>query len=121
MSIRDEKIRGQIIQLASDFLILESNRKSMITVTNVEGDHDFKKVIISVTVFPENQEKAVMDFLRRRRSDFKAFVRNNSRINRVPFFDFMIDQGDKARLRIDEISRDIEEDVSGDDDSLKIA
>jgi len=116
MSIRDEKIKGQIVQLASDFLMLESNRKSMITVTNVSGDTDFKKVSIFVTVFPENQEKAVMDFLKRKRSDFKAYVRNNSRINRVPFFDFAIDQGDKSRLRIDEISREIKDDSS---DSLE--
>lgn len=97
--------------LASEFIASESNRTSLITVTNTEVTKDFKKAIIFVTVYPQNQENAVMDFLKRQRSEFKQYVKKNSKIPRVPQFDFMIDSGEKSRQRIEELSHEIKKNV----------
>ena len=107
MDIHNERAKETIQHLASEFISEESNRNSMITVTNIEVSKDFKNATIFVTVFPEDQEKAVSDFLKRQRSNFKSYVRKNSRLNRIPLIDFQIDQGEKSRQRIDEISRNL--------------
>ena len=72
------------------------------------GD-DPKKALIFVTVLPETQENAAIDFLKRQRSEFKSFIKKKSRMNRIPQFDFLIDEGEKSRQRIDEISNEIKE------------
>lgn len=108
MEHKHEKVEEVIHHLANDFIKEESNHTSMITVTKVELSKDFKKAIIFVTVLPSDQETAVSDFLRRNRSEFREYAKKNSRMRRVPLFDFMIDEGEKARQRIDEISREVE-------------
>jgi ribosome-binding factor A len=104
---RDEKIADVIRAAASEYIQRESNKQSMITVTNVMLSKDFKKVTIFVTVLPEHKEDAVIDFLKRNRPEFKSFIKANSRLTRIPMFDFAIDAGEKSRQRIDEISRNL--------------
>lgn len=107
MDFRAEKMTEEITHLAGDFITNESNHTSLITVTKVELEKDFKKALIFVTVLPETQENAAMDFLKRQRSDFKHFVKKKSRMSRIPQFDFIIDAGEKSRQRIEEISHEI--------------
>ena len=73
----------------------------MITVTRVEASRIANRATIYYTVLPENKEDAATDFLKRNRSDFRAYVKYNARLMRVPFFDFEIDRGEKARQKID--------------------
>ncbi len=104
MDFHNEKTKDQIQRLASQFIERESNRNSLITVTNVQVTNDFKKAIIFVTVFPEDQEETAVHFLKRQRGEFKTFVKKNSRIRRIPFLDFIVDGGEKSRQRIEEIT-----------------
>ena len=93
----EEILRG----CAAEFLALESNRTSMITVTHVKTNDHGNTATVYITVFPENQEEAAVDFLKRKRSDFRAYVKYNARLMKIPFFDFEIDRGEKARQKID--------------------
>ena len=108
MAFRKEKIIEQIHHLAGDFLARESNKNSLITVTQVYLSDDTKSAKILVTVLPENMEKGALDFLKRKRSDFKEYFKEHSSIGRVPFFDFEIDQGQKNAERVNEISHHID-------------
>lgn len=101
---RKEKIEELISHLASEFINREASSKSLITVTNIYLGDDFKNCTIFFTVFPENQSIAALDFLKRQRSDFKSFFKEKSNIGQIPFFDFAIDEGEKARQRVEEIS-----------------
>jgi ribosome-binding factor A len=103
MNIQAERTKDEIQKLASKFIERESSRKSLITVTDVYLTNDFKKVIIFVTVLPDSDEEMALDFLKRQRSDFRDYAKKNSRIRRIPFFDFEIDKGEKSRQRIDEL------------------
>lgn len=107
MDHRSEKISHNIKELISAFVEENSNRLSMITVTNIYLSPDFKKATIFVTVFPEQGETAALDFLKRQRSDARDYLKKHSRLARLPFLDFEIDKGEKARQRIDEISKDL--------------
>lgn len=105
---REEKMLDVIKELAAKFLERESNRTSLITVTNAQLSNDKKKVTIFVTVFPDtNQENAVIDFANRKKREFYDFIKSNSRISRLPSILFAIDEGEKARQRIDDLSRNL--------------
>ncbi len=107
MEHRSEKISQNLKEIIGNFIEENSNRKSMITITNVHLTSDFKKTTIFVTVFPEQSEKAALDFLKRQRSEARDYLKKHSRLARIPFLDFEIDKGEKARQRLEEISRDL--------------
>ncbi len=103
MNIRRERIKEEIMHLASKFLLQESNGSSFLTVTKVEMSNDKKNAMIFFTVFPDSEEKNAVNFAKRKRSDFKQFIRDKSKITRIPHIDFAIDVGEKNRQKIDSI------------------
>lgn len=108
MEHRHERVKEKMREALSTFIEQESNRQSLITITNLDLSPDFKRVTVFVTVFPEDAEAVALDFLKRQRSDARTYLKKNSRLARIPHIDFEIDGGEKARQRIDEISREIE-------------
>lgn len=107
MNQKDEKIREIIRELAAQFFSRESNRQSLITVTDVELLSRGGKAVILMTVLPERAEEAALDFAGRQLTDFRKFVQDNSRLSRIPFFEVRIDKGEKNRQRIDEIGKNL--------------
>ncbi len=103
MTLRQEKIKKLIQNLAAKFLQNESNYTSLITVTDANVSKDLKKATIFVTVYPIDSEKSALDFLKRKRKAFKEFAKQKISMRRIPFFDFEIDKGEKNRQRIDEL------------------
>ena len=101
---RKERIVEIISHSASAFIQQESNKRSLITVTRVELSSDFSKAIIFVTVLPDEAEKSAVDFLKRNLGEFKDYIKEKTRLQYIPWFDFEIDKGEKARLRVEEIS-----------------
>ncbi len=103
-SLRQEKVSELIRQIASDFIEIETNRTSLITVTRVNVAPNLKRSSIYITVFPEKSEKVALDFLKRQRSNFRSYVKKrkvNMRV--IPFFDFEIDYGEKNRQVVSDI------------------
>lgn len=107
MTQKDEKLKEIIRELAARFYSEHSNRTSMITVTDVAIESRGGKAVILMTVLPESEEKPALDFAHRQLSDFREFVKANSRIARIPFFDVRIDSGEKNRQRIDELGKNL--------------
>ena len=109
MTDRSLQVSLLIKDAAADFLNKESNRTSLITVTGANISKDFSKATVFFTVFPDDQQEQVLHFTRRKRADFKAYLKSHLQLRRIPFVDFEIDTGEKHRQRIDEISREVEE------------
>ncbi len=105
--IRDEKMKDFIRATAADFVQRESNGTSLITITNVSVSDRGSEATIFFTVLPIDKEKAALDFLKRMRSEFRDYLMKKSRMRRIPFFDFEIDDGEKNRQKIDEISHTV--------------
>lgn len=99
-TFRNEKVKEEIHHLASEYVSRESNRDALITVTHTILSSDAKYATILFTTLPENKEDAVLDFLKRKRKEFKTHVMKHSKIGRVPFFDFEIDKGQKSANEI---------------------
>jgi ribosome-binding factor A len=60
-------------------------------------------MLIRVSVLPETQENAVIDFLQRNATDMRNYVKDKSRLGMLPFLSFEIDRGEKHRQSIFEI------------------
>lgn len=103
MKKRNEKLKDLIKETAANFLNIESNRVSMVTVTDVRISKDGKCATIFFTAYPNNKEKAALDFAKRKRTEFRNFAKENIKVGRIPFFDFEIDAGEKHRQKIDSI------------------
>lgn len=109
MSDRTVRISLLIKDAAADFFNKESNHTSLITVTDASVSKNFSHVTVYFTVFPDDQQEQVLHFTRRKRADFKTYLKSHVRLRRIPFVDFEIDKGEKHRQRIDEISREIKD------------
>lgn len=105
MSIRTERVSELVKKYAAEFLSREADKSSIITVTNANISDDLKNATIFISVYPEASEEAALNFVKRKRGEFKRYVRNKIRMKRIPFFDFEIDFGEKNRQKIDELSK----------------
>ncbi len=103
MANREEKIKEIIRDLGARFLVMNGNTSSLLTVTRVELSSDEKRAVILFTVFPESFEKTALEFAKRKRSEFKEFVKENSKLGRIPQLDFELDLGEKNRQKIDNL------------------
>ncbi len=107
MNQKDDKLKEIIRALAADFFSRESNRQSLITVTNIDLRNRASKALILITVLPEDKEQVALEFAQRQLSEFREYVKKNSRIQRIPFFEARLDTGEKNRQRMDEIEKSI--------------
>ena len=107
MTLKHDKVQENIHELAAEFFSRESNRQSLITVTGVDLLSRGGKAVIGITVIPESQEEAAVEFANRQLTAFKEYVQTHSRIGRIPFFVVEIDHGEKNRQKIDEIASKI--------------
>lgn len=103
---KEVKTENLIRELAAAFLQHESNGSSLITVTRVSLTDRLTKAIILISVLPEDKQDEALDFVRRKRAEFKEYVKKHAKIGRIPLFDFAIDFGEKNRQRIDELSNE---------------
>ncbi len=103
MSLKQDRATEIVKHLAAEYLSRESNRTSLITVTNIDMSRDMSKAVILITVYPEEMSKGALDFVKRKRSDFRDYVKQNSKLRRIPRFDFEIDLGEKNRQHIDDL------------------
>jgi ribosome-binding factor A len=104
MSLKQEKVASLIKVQAGEFIKKESNRNSLITVTKADVSKDLSNSSIYISVYPEEMEKTALDFLKRKRGEFRNFFKAKVKIRIVPFFDFKIDEGEKNARKIDELS-----------------
>ena len=104
---RDQKLKDIIREAAALFLQRESNYTSILTVTDVSLSERSNNATIYFTVLPEDKEKGALDFVKRKRAEFRDYFKSMARMRVLPFFDFEIDKGEKNRQRIDEIARNV--------------
>lgn len=104
MTFHHVKITETIKELAMKYFQRESNRTSLMTITSVNLFDRDSKAIILFTVLPENREHTALDFAKRKRAEFRDFIKANARLRVIPFIDFEIDMGEKNRQRMDELT-----------------
>lgn len=101
---REKKIEEIIKKSATKFMLEEGSNNSLVTFTHVYVTPESEQATVFFTAFPESREQEALDFLKRKRTDFKHYIKSNTRLQRIPFIDFEIDIGEKNRQKIDKIS-----------------
>lgn len=104
-SRRQQQVSERIAHLAGEFLVRESNHETLITVTHATVSPDLKNATIFLSVMPQERESEALSFAKRQRSEFREYVREHAVLKFLPFFDFTIDEGEKNRQRIDDLTR----------------
>ena len=103
--LKNEKIKEIIREKAAEFFERESSNVALITVTSVQLLEKGKKAVVYFTVYPNEKEPGALDFAKRKRSSFREFLKEETRLFQLPFVDFNIDLGEKNRQKIDELSQ----------------
>ena len=103
MSLRQEKVAELLRQCAAQFLEIESNRTSLITVTHCNISPDLKQATVFITVLPKDRELVALDFAKRKRKYLRQYIKKHLRLKQLPFIDIKIDGGELNRQRIDEL------------------
>ena len=107
MNQKDEKLKELIRAFAAEYFSRESNRTSLITVTDVAIESKGSKATILITVLPESQEESAVNFIHRQLTSFREHVMSEARLMRIPYFEVAIDKGEKNRQRMDEIAKEL--------------
>lgn len=103
---RKDKLANLIKETSARFLEEESNRTSLITVTNCEVSEDLKRTTLFITVLPEDKEKAALGFAKRKRKELRDKLKKILNTKTIPFVEIEIDRGEKNRQKIDELLRE---------------
>ncbi len=97
-----------MMEIASDWITRNGNRRSLITLTRADYSTDGKKLHIFYTVIPETQERPAEEFLVRHADDIQRYVKLKMK-NQPPWFRFMLDTGERNRERITDLLHDTTE------------
>lgn len=103
MTQRQEKVVELLRKLVSEFLAHESNRTSLITVTRVDIAPNFRRATIYVSVYPTEKAPPALNFLLRRRSDLRDYIKEKSRLKILPVLTIELDRGEENRQRVDDL------------------
>jgi ribosome-binding factor A len=101
---KHNRLAEYIREIAAEYLVRESNRDSLITVTGVELSDTESNARILISVLPTTKEADALDFSKRKTNDLRLYFMKKVKIRRAPRFSFAIDIGEKNRQRLDEIS-----------------
>ena len=96
---------NQIKELSAQFLERESDKTSLITVTDCTVSPDLKKAIVCITVIPVAKEAAALHFVERQLGDLRKYLQKIMPM-KIPFLQVKIDEGEKNRQKIDELLRE---------------
>jgi len=102
---RQIQVEETVAHHAADFLAREIAVKALITVTHADMSPNYKEATIFFSVLPATMEKDALKSAKRARSDFRDYLRKNTKLHPTPTVDFEIDFGEKNRQRIDDLTR----------------
>ena len=107
MKYKKERFSSAIQEAAGKYVSEKKFDGSMVTVTSVSVNKDLSKAIVGISVFPEEMGEVVSRKLNRGKGMFAKYVKSHTRIFHIPRFSFMIDEGEKHRQKIDDLSKNI--------------
>lgn len=88
---------------AAQFIVREAGTASLITVTRATLSRTGDRATVFVSVLPDEQAPFALSFLSRQREHFSEYLKQKTRIKPLPRVDFLLDDGEKSRQRLDEL------------------
>ena len=103
-SIRQDRVRELLREIAAKFFLREAGPRSLITVTDATISPDLKRATIYITTFPTSEEEQALAFAKRKRSDLRAYLSTQAKLRFTPVLEIKLDLGERNRQKIDELS-----------------
>lgn len=103
MSQSSEKLEELMREKAAEFIVREATSFPLITITRALSDDKRRSVKIFFTTIPEEKENGALAFVNRKKSDFIAFLKDNTRLRALPHITFEIDYGERNRQNVDSL------------------
>src|SRR3989304_6379024 len=95
MSKQSEKAAEIVAREAAQFIAREAGHESLITVIRAQSVAHGDRMMVFVSVFPEEKARAALAFLERQREAFSDHLKTHARL-RLPRIDFMLDNGEQS-------------------------
>ncbi len=102
-----QRINKEMTKIFANFIEIESNKESLITVTRCEISSDRKNIDVFISVLPNDKESNVISFLNRRKWDARDYMKKRIKIRLIPYVHFKIDEGEKNRQKIDQLLKEV--------------
>lgn len=98
MNPSDRKGRATeiIAREAAQFITREAGSGSLITVVRAESAARGERVLVFVSIFPEEKARLALAFLERQREDFSDHLKQHTRLRPLPRVDFLLDNREPA-------------------------
>lgn len=98
-------MREFLRELSAQFFLREAGPRSLVTVTDATISPDFKYATIYLTTIPTSAQEAALDFAKRKRTELREYIKQHSRMRVLPVLEIKIDEGERNRQRIDELTQ----------------
>lgn len=108
MSVKKDRAISILKETIAKFLNSHSTGHSLITVTDCTLSDDLKKVTAYISVFPDKDEESALNFAKRKRTEIRDYIKENTQMRTIPYVEIELDLGEKARQKMDETFRQIE-------------
>jgi len=106
---RQERLASLYQEIISLFLEKEVKVEGgMFAVTKVEVGDDLKNLKICFSVWPDEKEKDVLESLGDLKKELRRHLADNVEVKFVPEIEFVLDDSEKKRLKIDELLKKAE-------------
>lgn len=79
---------------AARFIAREAGTESLITVIRAQSAAHGDRIMVFVSVFPEEKARAALAFLERQRAAFSEYLKKRARLS-LPRIDFLLDNGEQ--------------------------
>lgn len=104
-SDRKGRVTEIIAREAAQFITREAGSGSLITVIRAESASHGDRVLVFVSVFPEEKALAALSFLERHREDFSNHLKTHARLRPLPRIDFLLDNREVTGAPIAELPK----------------
>lgn len=88
------------------FFEREGNKTALITVTRTLLSKRGNGATLFISVFPENKEKAALDFINRNLGELRKVLREKIRSRAIPSFRVVADHGEQTRDHINQLLKE---------------
>ena len=101
--------RGRAVEIiareAAQFITREAGSGSLITVIRAESVSHGDRVLVFVSIFPEDKAHTALAFLERHREAFSDHLKTHTRLRPLPRIEFLLDTREETGAPLTEVPK----------------
>lgn len=100
-----DRAAGIVAREAALFIARAAGSESLITVIRAQPVARGERIMVFISVFPEDKAQAALAFLERQREAFSDYLKSHARVRPLPRIDFLLDNREQSGIPIGEPSK----------------